>query len=92
MLQVKSSIRTHMPRLRWLSFGNSDFFCNCLEMWVARTRDSADPLALDVEDGSRDNLRRLELQLFYGRYCGAAALMRRDTRGMSFVERALLPL
>jgi hypothetical protein len=61
-------------------------------MWVARTRDSADPLALDPEDGSRDNLQRLETQLFYGRYCDAAARPRLDTYGMSLVERALLPL
>ncbi len=86
MLQVKASIRTHMPRLRWLSFGFRDLFCHCLEMWVASIRDSADSLALDVDDGSRDKLDRLETQLFYGRYCDKAnrCLANRKTEHVKF--------
>jgi hypothetical protein len=49
-----------MPRLRWLSFGHSCVFYNRLEMSVTRTLNSADPLALDVEDCSRGNAQRLE--------------------------------
>jgi hypothetical protein len=50
MMEVKTSIRHHMPCLRSLSLSSVEqFYCRIVD-WVVRTHDSADPLALDDEE------------------------------------------
>ncbi len=65
MMQVKASVRKHMPRLRSLSLNSSYTFDQRLEGWVTRTRDYADPLALDEE--LDDGINRLEEYLMLQR-------------------------
>ncbi len=54
-MQLKKSVRTHMPRLKALSL-ESKPFGRRLEAWVARTAYSAQPLALDDEFPDDDDL------------------------------------
>jgi hypothetical protein len=56
MMQIKASIRQHMPRLRSLAARPVTPFYRRLRAWVIRTRDSTDPLALDDEESDDDEI------------------------------------
>ncbi len=57
MMQVKASVRKHMPHQQSLSIHCRYAFARHLEAWVTRTRDNADPLTLDEEVGDGINHR-----------------------------------